>query len=153
MIFRTRFWWGTFFVPMIVVLIVGGLALMVIWRPNLVPGVLPEMGRGLDAVACIVGFLSLLWLFARLVTWVSSSVTLTDRRLTAEQGLLSRRSTDIPLSKIESVSVNQGLVGQVFGYGTVVITGSGGTHERFQGIAGARALSVAVQSQIAELRR
>jgi uncharacterized membrane protein YdbT with pleckstrin-like domain len=79
-------------------------------------------------------------------------VTLTDRRLTAQQGFLSRHSTDIPLGKIESVSVNRGLAGQILDYGTVIVTGSGGTAEHFQRIGGAGRLSSAVQRQIAEFR-
>jgi len=39
------------------------------------------------------------------------------------------------VSKIESVAVNQGIVGRMFDYGTVTIRGTGGTAEPFKVIA------------------
>jgi uncharacterized membrane protein YdbT with pleckstrin-like domain len=35
------------------------------------------------------------------------------------------------LSKIESVNVNQGILGRMLGYGTIVVVGTGGTNEPF----------------------
>jgi len=151
-IFRTRLHWSTFVAPLVALVITAALTLALIGRPNLLPAPFDGLSQLLEALAGLLGFVSLAWLFARLVTWLSSSVTLTDRRLAAQQGFLSRHSTDIPLGKIESVSVNRGLAGQIFDYGTVVVTGSGGTAERFQRIGGAGRLSAAVQTQIAEFR-
>jgi uncharacterized membrane protein YdbT with pleckstrin-like domain len=151
-IFRTRLHWSTFLAPLVALLITAALTIGLIGLPNLLPVTFDGLGQPLEAVAGLLGFVSLAWFVARLVTWLSSSVTLTDRRLTAQQGFLSRHSTDIPLGKIESVSVNRGLAGQIFDYGTVGVTGSGGTTERFQRIGGAERLSTAVQTQIAEFR-
>jgi uncharacterized membrane protein YdbT with pleckstrin-like domain len=38
------------------------------------------------------------------------------------------------LSKIESVSVRQGILGRVINFGTVTVTGTGGTKESFRAI-------------------
>ncbi len=38
------------------------------------------------------------------------------------------------ISKIESVAVNQPMVGRLFGYGTVVLRGTGGSSEPFHDI-------------------
>ncbi len=151
-IFHTHLHWSTFVAPLLAFLITAGLTLVLIGQPSLLLAPLNGLSQPLEALAGILGFLSLAWLLARLVTWLSSSVTLTDRRLTAQQGFLSRHSTDIPLGKIESVSVDRGLAGRIFDYATFVVTGSGGTTERFQRIAGAARLSTAVQTQIAEFR-
>jgi uncharacterized membrane protein YdbT with pleckstrin-like domain len=149
-IFRTRLHWSIFLAPLFALLITMALTLAVIGGPNLLPPPFDGLGQPLEILAAVLGFLSLAWLFARLVTWLSSSVTLTDRRLTARQGFLDRHSVDIPLGKIESMSLERGLGGQVFGYGNVIVTGSGGTSERFHHIAAAGRLNTAVQRQIAE---
>ena len=151
-IFRTRLHWSTFLAPLVTLVIIAALTLALISEPNLLAPPLDGLAQPLEALAGLLGFASLAWVFGRLVTWLSSSVTLTDRRLTAQEGFLSRHSTDIPLGKIESVSVDRGLPGQILDYGTVVVTGSGGTAESFHRIAGARRLSAAVQTQIAEFR-
>lgn len=52
---------------------------------------------------------------------------LTDRRVFSEFGLFQREGIEVRLSKIESVGSFVSLSGRILGYGTVVVTGSGGT--------------------------
>jgi hypothetical protein len=49
-------------------------------------------------------------------------------------GALTTRSYELLLSKVEGIAVNQRLLGKVFGYGNIVVTGSGGTQEPFADI-------------------
>jgi uncharacterized membrane protein YdbT with pleckstrin-like domain len=49
-------------------------------------------------------------------------------------GVLRTRSIELLLGKIEAISVDQGILGRIFGYGDIVLTGSGGTREPFTGI-------------------
>ena len=39
------------------------------------------------------------------------------------------------LGKVEAVGVDQGLLGRVLNFGTITVTGTGGTQEQFQRIA------------------
>jgi hypothetical protein len=39
------------------------------------------------------------------------------------------------LDKVESIGVDQGMLGRMFDYGTIVVSGSGGTKEGFPNIA------------------
>ena len=61
----------------------------------------------------------------------TSEFAITSKRIIIKVGLISRRTLEMNLSKIESVHVDQGILGRLLGYGTVVITGSGGTREGF----------------------
>jgi uncharacterized membrane protein YdbT with pleckstrin-like domain len=45
-----------------------------------------------------------------------------------------RDTSEIRLSKVESVSVRQGFLGRMFGYGDVIITGSGGNDAVMKGV-------------------
>ena len=83
-------------------------------------------------------FISWLGLFTlglgpAIVRW-SSEFVITNRRIIIKQGLISRRTFEMNLSKIESVNVDQSLMGRIFGYGSITIIGTGGTRESFHNI-------------------
>ena len=63
-----------------------------------------------------------------------SILVITNKRVILQTGLLSKRSIETFLHKIESVKVIQGIGGSIFGYGTIIITGTGGTKEAFEKI-------------------
>jgi hypothetical protein len=60
---------------------------------------------------------------------------LTDKRLIGKTGVVRTNSLELVLGKVESISVNQGLFGRIFDYGTLVVSGSGGTHQPIPFIA------------------
>jgi len=65
----------------------------------------------------------------------TSEFAVTSRRVIIKVGLISRRTVELKLEKIESIGVDQSILGRIFGYGTIVVNGTGGTHEPFRGIA------------------
>jgi uncharacterized membrane protein YdbT with pleckstrin-like domain len=64
----------------------------------------------------------------------ASEYAVTNKRVIVKEGVMQSRSVELLLGKVESITVTQGLTGKLFGYGEVVITGSGGTKEPFAGI-------------------
>jgi uncharacterized membrane protein YdbT with pleckstrin-like domain len=67
----------------------------------------------------------------------------------ARPGVLRKRSLDLMLPKIESISVNESLLGRLFGYGTVVVGGMGGTKEAFPLVPRPQEFRSRVQEQLA----
>jgi len=63
-----------------------------------------------------------------------SEFGITNKRLIIKTGILSRRTLELNLSKIESVNVNQSLLGRMLGYGSIGVIGTGGTKEYFVSI-------------------
>jgi uncharacterized membrane protein YdbT with pleckstrin-like domain len=59
----------------------------------------------------------------------------TNKRVIVKTGLISRRTLEMNLNKIESVNVDQSIFGRLFGYGTITIIGTGGTKESFPNIS------------------
>lgn len=49
------------------------------------------------------------------------------------------------IAKVESVNVDQGILGRILGYGVVTVIGTGGTRETFQSIADPLAFRKAFQ--------
>ena len=78
----------------------------------------------------------------------SSEFAVTNKRVILKAGLIRRRSLELLLTKIESIGVNQGLLGRALGYGTIVVRGTGGTAEPFTTVRHALELRRQVQEQI-----
>jgi uncharacterized membrane protein YdbT with pleckstrin-like domain len=75
---------------------------------------------------------ALLTLFiAPLIDRYTDEFVITNKRVIVKTGLISRKTFEMNLSKIESVNVDQGIMGRILGYGTIRIVGSGGTREVF----------------------
>lgn len=75
-----------------------------------------------------LGFL--VWLIGLVLFLTASSTTelgITNKRLIAKFGLISRDTIELNLSKIESVQVKQGIFGRALNYGTIIVRGTGGT--------------------------
>jgi uncharacterized membrane protein YdbT with pleckstrin-like domain len=51
----------------------------------------------------------------------------TNKRAVFKHGFISRRATDLRLEAIETVGVSNGIIGRIFGYGNLTITGRGST--------------------------
>jgi uncharacterized membrane protein YdbT with pleckstrin-like domain len=63
-----------------------------------------------------------------------SEFAVTSKRVIIKVGILRTRSLELFLSKIEGITVNQSVFGNMFNFGDIIITGSGGTKEMFSGI-------------------
>ncbi|MCX6397086.1 MAG: PH domain-containing protein [Propionibacteriales bacterium] len=71
----------------------------------------------------VVGGLLALWFFVRpLLTWLTATYTVTNRRLTTHQGVITRTGHDIQLARISDVSYEKGLLDRILGCGTLVIS-------------------------------
>lgn len=62
---------------------------------------------------------------------LTSEFAITNKRIIIKVGLISRRTIEMNLSKIESVSVDQTILGRILRYGTITVIGTGGTREPF----------------------
>ena len=67
----------------------------------------------------------------------SDEFVITNKRIIIKTGLFSRQTFEMNLNKIESVNVDQSILGRMFGYGTITIIGTGGTRESFTEIGNA----------------
>ena len=58
----------------------------------------------------------------------------TSKRIIIKKGLIAYYTLEMNLSRVETVNVEQSLVGRLLGYGCITIIGTGGTKERFMEI-------------------
>jgi uncharacterized membrane protein YdbT with pleckstrin-like domain len=74
-----------------------------------------------------------LTIYAWLKRWLSEFV-ITNRRIVIKEGFIARRTFEMNLSKIETVNVDQTVMGRILNYGSITIIGTGGTRETFHNI-------------------
>ena len=105
-----------------------------------------------SVMTCLAGIIFLSAILNSLnavVSYVTTEFALTNKRVIAKTGLLRRRSVELLLTKIESIGVNQPILGRMLDYGTITVTGTGGTKEPFKNIAAPMELRKCVNTQIA----
>jgi uncharacterized membrane protein YdbT with pleckstrin-like domain len=82
-------------------------------------------------IAAAIGLLVILSAPVRRAT---TELVLTDRRIIAKRGLISRDTVEMNLGKVESVHVNQSLLGRLLDYGDVTVVGTGASLEPLLGV-------------------
>ena len=76
-------------------------------------------------VLAVYGLLD--WLRALIVAR-TTELAVTSFRVIAKSGLVRRQTVEQLLNRIDSIEVNQSLLGRLLGYGSVTIIGTGVTH-------------------------
>jgi uncharacterized membrane protein YdbT with pleckstrin-like domain len=76
----------------------------------------------------------------------NSEFAVTNKRIIVKLGFFTTRTIELLHSKVETISVYQGLMGKMLGYGDLTVTGSGGTREAFKAVASPLELRRAVQA-------
>ncbi len=82
---------------------------------------------------CPSSFLTLFLL--PLVRWLTCEAVVTSRRIVIANGWLTRHTFELPLSRFESIRIEQSIPAQLFGFGSVVIIGVGGGRGEFTQMA------------------
>ena len=79
--------------------------------------------------AALFGLLALGAGLRAFVRRAATELAITDHRVIYKTGLLSRHTIEMNRDKVESVDVDQTILGRIFGYGTIVVRGTGGSLE------------------------
>ena len=139
-VYRARLHWTIFLKAILVTLL--GIALgivLYIYEP-------PYWYIG----AALAG-LGLLLAISPFIRYTSTEYAVTNKRLLSKVGFVERESDETLLSKIEAVAVDQGILARMLGFGTLTITGTGGTEEAFPRIAAPLEFRRQIQGQVVAL--
>ncbi len=85
---------------------------------------LPDDDKGTWAaiILGIAGVLALIFSVWPFLNWLAATYTVTNRRLTTHQGVITRTGHDIQLARISDVSYEKNLIDRILGCGTLVIS-------------------------------
>lgn len=126
-LYKTRLHWVLFARPALVFLIGAGLAVAV----RSVEAQ-PEAARWAGWIGLGIMAIGLLWAFVHWVELRTSEFAVTTTRVIFKVGLVARYTTELLLSKVESIAVQQSLTGRILDYGDLTVIGTGGTREVFR---------------------
>lgn len=77
----------------------------------------------------------LIFLASATITYYTTELAITNKRVIAKFGLIRRSTIEINIPKIESIRVEQGFWGRIFGFGSVLVAGSGNPQASIPGIS------------------
>jgi uncharacterized membrane protein YdbT with pleckstrin-like domain len=128
-VYATTVHWRVYVHAIVLLVIAVGLAIASLW----------VSGNGNTALWIAAGLVLLLAISSGLRAWIRRATTelaVTDARVIYKAGLFRRHTLEMNRSKVESVDVDQSLFGRLFGYGTIVVRGTGGSLEPLRNISG-----------------
>ena len=98
-------------------------------------------GAGVPSLTFVGWFAAAVFALAAFVAWVrawfrrwTTEIAVTDRRIILKRGLIRRHTVEMNMTKVESVDVDQTLIGRLFNYGNVSIRGTGSSFETLKTI-------------------
>jgi uncharacterized membrane protein YdbT with pleckstrin-like domain len=111
--------WKTLIRPILIAALVVAVALV---GEALIPGVsLP----GRAAVGAVAVLVLMLLLIVPLLRWRTTTYELTTKRLRTRYGIVTRHGRDIPLTRINDVSFERGVLDRLLGAGRLVVESAG----------------------------
>lgn len=105
---------------------------------------------GLGVGALIVGIAVIV---SGMIRRAATEMAVSNKRLLIKSGYFSRKSTEVLLTKVESIGIDESFMGRILGYGTVVIRGTGGTFETIDEIRKPNEFRRHVQAQLSSAAR
>jgi uncharacterized membrane protein YdbT with pleckstrin-like domain len=93
-----------------------------------------NLSLALVIAAILFALLALATALRAFIRRATTELAVTDHRVIYKSGLLSRHTIEMNRDKVESVDVDQSVFGRIFGYGTVVVRGTGGSLEPMRNI-------------------
>jgi uncharacterized membrane protein YdbT with pleckstrin-like domain len=101
----------------------------------LVIALLVALGGGGWIAAGVVAAIGILLFVPPWIRSMSSEFAITNKRVLVKVGLVRRHSLELLLQKVEGIGVDQSVLGRILGYGTITVSGVGGTKESFRMIS------------------
>ena len=152
-IYETRLHWVVLIVPVLLGLLFGltGVAMLVLsGRTAAGQTVAHESMMGAGAVLLVV---ALFFIARGVLVRNATEMTVTNKRVFVKVGMAARRTIELLLSRVESIGVEETMMGRMLGYGTVIVHGTGGTPEVFNMVAHPLEFRTRVQQQIEKSQR
>lgn len=147
-VYETRLHWIVLIGPLVLgaLFAATGIALLVAASQD--PGAGRMAHQATLAAGAALLAIALVFIVRGILERNATEMTVTNKRVFVKTGLAARRTIELLLSRVESIGVEESAVGRMFGFGKVIIHGTGGTPEVFQKIAHPLEFRTQVQQQI-----
>ena len=115
--------WKTLIRPVLVAVLVVAVALVAEVLIGSSTSTGSMAGRG--AIGVVAVLVLMVWLIVPVLRWRTTTYELTTKRLRTRYGIVTRRGRDIPLTRINDVSFEKGLLDRLLGAGRLVVESAG----------------------------
>ena len=89
---------------------------------------------------------------ASFINYTTSEFGITNKRVIVKVGFIRRNSLEVLLNKIEGIQVKQGILGRILGFGSITVSGTGGTKDPFHKISAPLEFRKKTQEQMASVQ-
>ncbi len=79
--------------------------------------------------------LGLIFLIMAYVRHHSTELAVTTKRVIVKHGFIRRQTVEINMNMVESIQVDQGVLGRLFDFGTLIISRTGTSHAPITGVS------------------
>ncbi len=79
--------------------------------------------------------IGLILLAMAFIRYKTTELAFTNKRVIAKFGFISRQTVELYIPKVESIQVHQGILGRIFNYGSLIISGAGNPQAPIPGIS------------------
>lgn len=83
-------------------------------------GLVETVGRWAVVIAGVIILIG--WVIRPFLFWVTTEYVFTNRRIITRAGVIAKKGRDMPLSKVNNVSFEVGVLGRVLNYGRLEVT-------------------------------
>ncbi|MEH0020997.1 MAG: PH domain-containing protein [Desulfobacter sp.] len=87
-----------------------------------------------------------------LINFITSEFGITNKRVIVKVGFIRRNSVEVLLNKVEGIQVIQGILGRILGFGSIIVSGTGGTKDPFHKIDAPLEFRKKIQEQISTVQ-
>ncbi|WP_461452015.1 PH domain-containing protein [Mucilaginibacter sp.] len=98
-------------------------------------GFSPAAKEGVKVVGGLLILISIIGLISAYTRSSSSEFAVTNRRIMMKTGIANRRLIELQLNRSEGLVIDQGIIGRIFNYGTIIIRSGGTMEEIFSPVA------------------
>jgi uncharacterized membrane protein YdbT with pleckstrin-like domain len=156
LIYRTGVHWSVLFGSAILTAIIAGVGIAILAYRDVISdkiSISALTANDIDILGIVLIVVAAIIFGYNVVKKNATEIAVTNRRVIIKTGMTSRRSLEIMLAKVESIGIDETVMGRMLGYGTVMIHGTGGTPEPFRKIAHPSEFRREVQQQVDEAKR
>ncbi|MGX2982815.1 PH domain-containing protein [Helicobacter sp. 23-1045] len=126
MVYRAKISGWIYFLPTILIFF----GLLLIFATNNSPS-----GYNLASIGALLFIVGLFILVRRFIYVRFTELYITQKFTIAKYGLIRRETIEMLNSKVESIRVNQGILGRILNYGNIIVVGAGGSSSPIRFIA------------------
>jgi membrane protein YdbS with pleckstrin-like domain len=104
--------------------LIGPVAVLILAMAAVITAAMLQPAGSIVALgaAVVAVLVVMVWVLVPFLRWMTSTYTVTNRRLITRHGILTRSGRDIPLFRINDVAYEKGLLDRLLGCGTLIIS-------------------------------